>query len=603
MKLPATTLAYYSMVWLAESGMTDVIDALFSSTSSENMYYGVYCLGQAFSDFRNCDVKSGGEHLREGLYQTLQENFKNIPDQDLLLRNAFLLENVVWPGEELFQKPILKIASDNRFDNASRTWCVAFDRANYECYFDRFVESVRAHDESANVFAIFINPDDEMLAAGAKVAGVALASVQYDGRWLAEFRKLSLMMVAGDILGQCDHSIVFLDPNAVITQEHIETIAQYADTPIGICDTGKVFPTEMIDSRLVVSRHSPEAFIFWQSAEYFVLRGFARKGPLVGLSEAGLLAASSEMRTNGYGITDLGHSVTNALYCDAHAFHEAEMTNNHYKAASVTPEKRITVIEEHNADRVGEEASKYKNITLAWDLSSDAEKVLKFIERNKSNATRSLEEIVNFSDKADAETLNNLFLDFRHLPGMRSADLTYSVLKTMVEQGRGEKVRSVFEATNEHNPFFGIYRIGQSFNDCMNWEIEECAHNMREGFYHCLANEVKLDNLGFIAQNAYLLEAVTWPETESFVFPRPIAKLVHKNLFEQTPYALFTGFSPEYVRRYLRERLQNIRRECGRVNVLVHLLNPDNGIIDEYDYRLASGSETWDNKNNLRQMR
>ena len=591
LKLPATALAYYTMLWLAENDKVDVIESLFSSTTPENAFYGVYAVGKAFADFRSYDAESGARHLREGIYHSLYPDFKNIPDQDLLMRNAFLLEDLEWPGEERFPKPIFEVLHKNPFGDSSYTCAVACDPNYYERHFAKFAKSLRDRCGNIDIFLLLIDPDDKVVSDAMGYDGVTIAKTEHDGRWRAEFRSLSMLMMANEILRTTDNPTIFMDADAISPSDSDKFLTEISKLSIGLYETGEVLPTNMISSKLLVSHHDDRAKAFWDTVEEFVSRGFARKGPLVGLGQTALLVAASKLRAGGFSVPEINAALNReknllrtfyaeeaASVCDKV---DEDVSNQYFRAKSMTPGMRVDIAEEENPRKKRDQSIKYKNISLPWDLSEDTEKLVKFIDRNKRDHGRMMAEILNFSDKANGETLNNLFMGFRNIPELKPADLTYYALRTMVEEGKGDKVSAVFEASNANNPFWGLYSIAQSFQDCTNWEIEACANNMREGLYHCLVNRVNFNDLSFIIQNVYLLEEVTWPGAERFQFPKPIASLAYSSLFDNSPYSVFTGFSPEYVERYLDERLKNIRDECGPVNIIIHLVNPDEKIIGQ----------------------
>ena len=584
LNLPATSLAYYTMAWLAENGRTDVIDALFSSTTTENVFYGVYCIGKAFSDFRNYDVKSGGEHLREGLYQSLTVNFKNIPDQDLLLRNAFLLEDIEWPGEEIFAKPLFEVVYDNCFADSPYTCCVTCDAVHFEQCFEIFSRDLRVRCGDVNIFVLIVNSTEDTLSSTRQYSGITVATTEYDGRWLAEFCDLAPFMLATEILDRIGGPVIFTRMDVVLPDDVGCVLSEITKSEVTLFDTGDTLPTNMIGTKLVASRLDGETIRFWRMVENLVLRGFARQGPLLGLGEMALLAAASELKAGGGSVGIWSDPCVAVKKLESEP--ETETTNHYYRAKSITPEQRVAIAEQEQRQKEVSRDSRYKNIALPWDLSDDTEKLVKFIGNNTGQGDRIISEILNFSDKANAEVLNNLFMEFRQIPGIRPADLAYHALRMMVEQGKGDKVSSVFDASNENNPFFGLYSIGQSFRDCMNWQIEDCAHNMREGLYYCLTNKVNFSDLGFVMQNAYLMETVTWPESARPVLPNPLFRVVFNHFFDKSSdaasYTLITGVSNEYVKKYIVETITNIRENCNlpNVNVIVLCIHPDADVIN-----------------------
>ena len=599
LKLPATSLAYYTMLWLAENDRTDVIESVVCSATPENIFYDVYRIGQSFADFRNGEIELGSANLREGLlyssvfFHASKMSWDQIPDLDLLMRNAFLLEDLEWPNESPFRKPSFEIIQDNRFPSAACTCCVAFDSSLAERFFEEFIRTYRDKCERINLFLLLINPDECFASrVCGECDGIIVARTEYTGRWQAEFRSLARFMLSTDILNAIREPTVFMDIDAIFPDDASRLLVDLSRQDIGIIDTGSPLPTGMLSTKFVVSNADDVAKSFWKSVENIILSEFTRIGPLRGIGEMALLAATSGQRAKGDIVSVLnsdfesGANIIDVFYPEGDRLElwtESEVTNNYYRTKSITQEKRIEISENNSPARQTSEGSRYKKISIPWNLSNDTEKLIKFVADNIKNDALILEEILNYSDKINAVMLDHFFMECRRNPVISPPNLVFESLLKMVEQGKGDKVSALFEGSSESNPFWGLYSIGQSFRDCMNWEIEDCARNIREGLYHCLANEVNFENFNLMVQNAYLLETVTWPvEVPSYKEPEPLFDVICNNLRPGSPfpYMIKIGWSSEYLRKYIVRRIENIRNECGEIDFIIDIRDPAPDVIE-----------------------
>ena len=586
--LPAVWLAYHTMLWLAEGDRMDVIESV-NSGAPENALYGIYRIGLALADFRNYKVESGALHLREGFssfFDLPEGHYKNIPDGDLLMRNAFLLEDFTWPNESPFERPLFEVVHDDRFPNAPYTCCVVCDLPLFERGFETFVQTLHEKCGSANIFFLLVNPDEHILSSACRSEGSIVARTEYNGRWQTEFATLSRFMLANDILDAIGGPTIFMDVDAIFCGDAGQILSELSKWELGVFDTGEAFPSAMISRKFVVSRPCNAAKCFWESVENFVLRGFARIGPLWGLGETALFVAASEAKEKGYPICELNGlfnknvDLIEMLYgtTDGAPSSAGDITNDCYDVKFMSDERRVIVTERMSQLKDDSRYIKLKKTSFLRADFDEVKKLIAFMKKNASDADRVDAEILNFTGNASIETLHSLFAEFHRTKELHFTNLILYLFQKMTIAGQGNIISAIFETSNEKTPLFGLYGIGKSFADFMRWEVEAGAHHLREGFYHSWMNDLQQGaNLSFAMQNAFLLENLTWPSSERFSMPP--YRIVYNNRSEESPYTCCLVSDPKYFNRYWDLVIGDFRAKCPDINVFLTLINPTDDII------------------------
>jgi hypothetical protein len=223
---------------------------------------------------------------------------------------------------------------------------------------------------------------------------------------------------------------------------------------------------------------------------------------------------------------------------------------------------------------------KDRKIVTLRDTFNDRAKLFDFLKKNSSHEKRE-EALMNFAQRTDVLSLHR-FLEQCQWEGFAAPLVAYSVVHNLVSGGSDDMVSSLLVTANKASPLYGIFNVGQSFVDCKNFEIRSCGHHLREGVYYCLKNGANFPDLGFLMQNAYLMESVEWPSPERYPMPADDFEIVRRDTFENSPsYMLSTWGSPLYFKRFWDKRIKNIREIFGEINILLTLVNPDTDSISK----------------------
>jgi hypothetical protein len=203
-------------------------------------------------------------------------------------------------------------------------------------------------------------------------------------------------------------------------------------------------------------------------------------------------------------------------------------------------------------------------------LFNDSAKLFDFLKKNRDTQKQN-EAIMNFARGTDVLGLRD-FLERCQWEGFKAPLVAYGVVCNLVSGGGDDMVSSLLATANKASPLYGIFNVGQSFVDCKNFEVESCGYHLREGVYHCLRDKVDIPDLGFIMQNAYLMESVAWPSPERY--PEPTFEILRKDMYEDSPYIAVMCASPVYFNSYWDASIKNIRESLGNISVLMILINP-----------------------------
>ncbi|MDR1137907.1 MAG: hypothetical protein LBK91_06250, partial [Synergistaceae bacterium] len=176
----------------------------------------------------------------------------------------------------------------------------------------------------------------------------------------------------------------------------------------------------------------------------------------------------------------------------------------------------------------------------------------------------------------NAADLRNFFVrcDKLDLFGNRVA---YATLTALIENGRDDIVRNLFETANESSYLYGVLQIGSALANFKNFDVQDGAANLRKGLLRAArAEDDDLPDRELLMKNSFLLETLSWPETH--VFAKPEMEIIHGGGRGNPPFVCFTICDPVYFRRYADGFVGGIRRECGPVNIFMLLVNPDDDV-------------------------
>jgi hypothetical protein len=217
-----------------------------------------------------------------------------------------------------------------------------------------------------------------------------------------------------------------------------------------------------------------------------------------------------------------------------------------------------------------------------------AKGLLNFMSQNQGDPEKARPKILKMARASEPGAIKDFF-EKCHSAGFRSMELAYHTILALLREERDDIVRGLFSASSERDFLYGVYGIGQALSDFKNFSLEPAERSLRIGIYHCVdalgsSRTETFANLGFLTQNAFLLEGVAWPSPARF--PQPRLDILSRKPFNDSPYTCFTICDPVYFRHYSEPFIKGLREACGRVNIFILLVNPDDGIIAgarEYD--------------------
>ncbi|MDR2780145.1 MAG: hypothetical protein LBB28_03375 [Synergistaceae bacterium] len=561
-------VAYTTFITLMENDREDVVHSLFETANERSPMYGILQIGSALASFKNFDVKRGALNLRNGLFRALSAGDSDLPDRDLLMKNSFLLETLSWPEPNTFAKPEFEIIHSNKRGDSPYSFFAVCDPVYFRRFADGFVGGIRGACGSANIFLLLVNPDDDVLDGAAGYDGVTAAKTSYQGDRLYEFCSAARFAVAGDVLKITGAPTIFMDIDVTPPPECGAILAEMTEHSVSVRDTGDLFPSERISSSLAASRPCEEAFAFWDAAGGFVLANMNREGPISSLGKTALYEAVCRGHAAGWDIFTQNRGI------DIPDAGSALKTDRFYWPASVSVEGKIVLdrrsgIPDKKHERGG---------ALTRGTFNDLDKLMNYIRQNGNNSDKCVSALINFTKSTDVTRLHSFFSRC-HKIGLNTPEITFSTLYHFALQSENDILASLLDTAQKTDPLYGLFHIGMSFADCVNFEVESCGYHLREGAYHCLRNNVNFPDLHFIMQNAYLMESVAWPSPERYPMI-PEGEIIYDDRFENSPpYLLSVSSSPPYVRKYWDARIKNNREICGDVNIWLSLVNPDDDII------------------------
>jgi hypothetical protein len=574
-------IAYITINALIKNKRENIVSALYKTAPEKAPHYGIYRIGQALVDFKNFNLDDGCAHLRDGLYHCAKNARHFVSDMDDLARNAFLLENVRAPEAEPYPKPSFEIMRGSPFSESPYTCSVMCGAEYFGRYADAFIKGLRERCGGVNVFVLAVNPDDGMVSRCSAYGGITVARTFHDGRWEREFRAAARFAAAGDVLRAVNGPVIFMDIDRAFEPGCEKILSEFAGNGISVFDTGDMLPSRRIDSSIVGSRPCGESFAFWDAAGDFVLKRLGRKGPLSELGGAALFAAACRAKSAGLSVSDIssafGGGKTPAVTfprrdtLDATDALPPVMTDDLYRLKTISSAGRVEFGSVEGLSGVVHPPKKDSSSAMSRRLFNDSAKLFDFLKKNR-DAQKKNEAIMNFARGTDVLGLRD-FLERCRWEGFNAPLVAYGVVYNLVSGGSDDMVSSLLATANKASPLYGIFNVGQAFVDCKNFEVESCGYHLRECVYHCLRDKVDIPDLGFIMQNAYLMESVAWPSPERY--PMPELEIIYEDRFESSPYTLFTFGSPLFFRHYWDKRIKNIREICGDINIFLLLVNPD----------------------------
>ncbi|MDR1916625.1 MAG: hypothetical protein LBQ58_08640 [Synergistaceae bacterium] len=577
-------IAYSTINALIENGRDDIVSAMFETAKENVLHYGIYQIGQALADFKKFNLDDGIKRLREGLYHSTKNFDHVIADMEILAKNAFLLEGVNLPAAEAYPKPSFEIAHNAPFHESPYTCCVICDPVYFNIYADSFVKGLRERCGSVNIFAILVNADDEIASKCAAYDGITVARVSCEGKLIREFCDSARFAMAGDILHATGVPTIFMDIRSTLPSGIAEVMSETAKNPISICDTGNKFPSRRISTAIIGSQPTDESFAFWDTAGDFVLKGLARKGPLSELGGVSLYVAACRGKEAGWDIEDMNGD--GAALTDLFALKDENKPDGGcllstgdglYILKSVSSKGRVTFESRDETASQTHIMTQEKKPEILRSAFNDKAKLFDFLKKNRQQ-DKQWEAILNFAQRVDILSLHKFFKQSQW-EGFSAPNIAYSTVFGLAGADNDDIVASLLATSNEANPLYGIFNIGQSFIECKNHEVERCGHYLREGLYHCLKNDTVFSDFGFAIQNAYLMESVEWPTPERA--PEPTFEIIHRDTFESSPYIIMLFGSPEYFNIYWDDRFRNLRERCGNINIFLTLLNASDDAIEK----------------------
>jgi hypothetical protein len=566
-------VAYMTMVTLIENGRGDIVHSLFETANENSYLYGLLQIGSALASFRNFDVEKGAVNLRNGLFRAITAGDYDLPDRDLLMKNSFLLETLSWPQTQAFAKPEFEIIHRGQPGNAPYACFTICDPVYFRRFADGFVESVRGALGPVNIFMLLVNPDEETSARAAGYDGVTVAKTYYQGGRLYEFCSAARFALARDVLEATERPTVFMDIDVSLPRDCGAILAEMTRHSVSVFDTGALCPSERISSSVTASRPCDEAFAFWDAAGGFVLANMTREGPVSALGKTALYMAAARGRAAGWDISAQSEGIA------IPGAGSALKTDRLYRPETISPEGKVVFYrrDEAIADMLDKQYE--RKSSLLRGTFNDLDKLSGYFVQNRGDTEKCSSALINFAENVSAQRLHSFFTQC-HRMGLHSPNVTYLALNDLAAHGRDDIITSLLDTAKKTDPLYGLFNIGQSFVECRNFEARRCGYYLREGIYHCLKSQTQFSNFGLTLQSAFLMESVEWPPEGRAPLP-PMPEIVHKDMFEDSPYILMGNSSPEYFRVYWDKRIKNIRELCPDINILLFLVNPTEDSINE----------------------
>ncbi|GHV53627.1 hypothetical protein FACS1894216_11990 [Synergistales bacterium] len=576
--LPVGGLLLETAKVLIQNGLEETARSICEKADENSPYYGFYRIGLALADFKNFDIESGAANLRAGMRGYIKDFEYSVRDANTIVRNSCILDEMKWTVYDPWTKPRLEIIRDARFAESPYACYVTCTPDQFEENADTFIKNLREHCGNVNIFMLLVNPDDEVITKASCLDGIVVAKFPGFFVWKRKVRASVRLLYVGDVLSTMNEPVILMDINSAFPENSAEILSGIAQNDVTLYDTGDVFPSSCISQTVIGSRPSEDAYSFWSEVGRVISNGFPRQGLLMAeLPGIALYAAACASRDKGRNITFTD------LNSEEHPFKGKEplpcapkypLPDFPEEAEPFLPARSRSP--ESSASRTDTSAQ-----TPTRKAFKDMGKLFRFIKSNLGKYEAGDKEIyneaiVNYALKADIPALRN-FLDCCEPEGLSSVGISYMLLSALALAGEDNIISDLLASSNRTETLFGMFNIGQSFVECRKYEPEACAYYLREGLYHCLKKKISFDYMRTAIQAAYLMEPTSRAGSERF--PLFYSNLIHRDVFDDSPYSLSTSSSPEYFNLFWEKRIKNIREVCGNVNVIITLYNPTDDII------------------------
>ncbi|GHV55903.1 hypothetical protein FACS1894216_19190 [Synergistales bacterium] len=208
--------------------------------------------------------------------------------------------------------------------------------------------------------------------------------------------------------------------------------------------------------------------------------------------------------------------------------------------------------------------------------------LLSFVVENLGDDQTCFQAIAEFARHNDTGALMR-FSKQCHNIKLNATGIVYQTIHALLKNGEEGKdyVHQLYAESSESDILRGVYMIGEALLAFRNFDVERGEPLLRKGVRLCYRTmrifPFEIIDIGFLMQNAFLLECVNYPITERF--PKPSFEIVHRDLYESSPYTVFTLADNVYFRKYFARFAGELREQCGNVNIFLMLVNPDEDVI------------------------
>ncbi|MDR1137564.1 MAG: hypothetical protein LBK91_04500, partial [Synergistaceae bacterium] len=221
-----------------------------------------------------------------------------------ILQNLFLLEGVHFPVKERFPEPPMDIFIRNGYAGSIYTCVASCDLVYFYKYAENFIKEFKNACPGVNIFLLAVNPNKNMINRTKAFDGVTLGATGYKGKWTAEFAASARFMLADKILTETGGPTIFMDIDSRFPDGTSDILSLLSRENLAVCDTGSLFPFNIISAALLCARPCEESFNFFGAVKECILSDFAREGPLWGLDQTALYRAVCIGKEKGWNISE-----------------------------------------------------------------------------------------------------------------------------------------------------------------------------------------------------------------------------------------------------------------------------------------------------------
>jgi hypothetical protein len=212
-----------------------------------------------------------------------------------------------------------------------------------------------------------------------------------------------------------------------------------------------------------------------------------------------------------------------------------------------------------------------------------AKGLLNYLAGGKADMEKAVRDTTKFAASSDARAVADFFAKCHSLD-VNAMGLAYFTVTNLLKEGRDDLVHGLFSLSGAGDPIYGVYVVGEALSHFNRFEAAQGARLLGAGIFHCHATLARrgggsMADIGFLSQNAFLLEGALWPSPKRF--PAPPLEILSRDAFGDSPYTCVTICDKRYFSHYARNFVEGLRRACGRVNVFLLLVNPDEEAIAE----------------------